>query len=43
MMRDAALQGQTMMRSAGLIDVAASNEDHVPGDAIHEMGGACMG
>jgi choline dehydrogenase-like flavoprotein len=43
MMRDAALQGQVMMRAAGLTDVGAVNEEHVPGDAIHEMGGACMG
>jgi choline dehydrogenase-like flavoprotein len=43
MMRDAALQGQIMMRAAGLVDVGAVNEEHVPGDAIHEMGGACMG
>jgi choline dehydrogenase-like flavoprotein len=43
MMRDAALQGEAMMRAAGLADVGSSNEEHVPGDAIHEMGGACMG
>ncbi len=43
MMRDAALQGQIMMRAAGMVDVGAVNEEHVPGDAIHEMGGACMG
>jgi len=43
MMRDAALQGETMMHAAGLTEVASSNEEHVPGDAIHEMGGACMG
>src|SRR3954469_1780392 len=43
MMRDAAIQGQIMMKAAGLVDVGASNEEHVPGDAIHEMGGACMG
>lgn len=43
MMRDAALQGQIMMRAAGLADVGAVNEEHVPGDAVHEMGGACMG
>jgi len=40
---DAALQGQIMMKAAGLVDVGAVNEEHVPGDAIHEMGGACMG
>ena len=43
MMRDAALQGEAMMRAAGLTDVGSVNEGHVPGDAIHEMGGACMG
>ena len=43
MMRDAALQGEKMMTAAGLTDVGSSNEEHVPGDAIHEMGGACMG
>src|SRR5882724_1233265 len=43
MMRDAALQGEAMMRAASLADVGSSNEEHVPGDAIHEMGGACMG
>ena len=40
---DLALQGEAMMRAAGLTDVGSSNEEHVPGDAIHEMGGACMG
>jgi choline dehydrogenase-like flavoprotein len=43
MMRDAVLQGETMMKAAGLVDVGSTNEEHVPGDAIHEMGGACMG
>ena len=43
MMRDAALQGEAMMKAAGLVDVGSDNEEHVPGDAIHEMGGACMG
>ena len=43
MMRDAALQGEAMMRAAGLANVGSVNEEHVPGDAIHEMGGACMG
>ena len=43
MMRDAAIQGEIMMKAAGLVDVGAMNEEHVPGDAIHEMGGACMG
>jgi len=43
MMRDAALQGEAMMKAAGLVGVGSANEEHVPGDAIHEMGGACMG
>jgi choline dehydrogenase-like flavoprotein len=43
MMRDAALQGEAMMRAASLVNVGSVNEEHVPGDAIHEMGGACMG
>lgn len=43
MMKDAAIQGERMMRAAGLVDVAASEKPHIPGDAIHEMGGACMG
>ncbi|MBW8734867.1 MAG: GMC family oxidoreductase, partial [Asticcacaulis sp.] len=43
MLRDAALQGEVMMKAAGLVNVGSSNEEHVPGDAIHEMGGACMG
>ena len=43
MMRDAAIQGEKMMRAAGLESVGSSNEEHVPGDAIHEMGGACIG
>jgi glucoside 3-dehydrogenase (cytochrome c) catalytic subunit len=32
-----------MMTAAGLTSVGSSNEEHVPGDAIHEMGGACIG
>ena len=43
MMRDAAIHCQIIMKAAGLVDVGASNEEHVPGDAIHEMGGACIG
>ena len=43
MMRDAAMQGEKMMKAAGLVDVWAEEQPHVPGDAIHEMGGACMG
>jgi choline dehydrogenase-like flavoprotein len=43
MMVDAARQGEIMLRAAGLIDVDSRQDEHVPGDAIHEMGGACMG
>jgi choline dehydrogenase-like flavoprotein len=43
MMNDAAKQGELMLRSAGLINVGSRQDEHVPGDAIHEMGGACMG
>ena len=43
LLRDAAIQGEKMMRAAGLSDVGSSNQEHVPGDAIHEMGGACIG
>jgi choline dehydrogenase-like flavoprotein len=42
-MVDAARQGEAMMRAAGLADVGSRQDEHVPGDAIHEMGGACMG
>jgi choline dehydrogenase-like flavoprotein len=43
LLRDSALQGEAMMKAAGLVDVGSSSDAHVPGDAIHEMGGACMG
>ncbi len=43
MMKDAARQGEIMMRAAGLSDAGSREDEHVPGDAIHEMGGACMG
>ena len=43
MMVDAARQGEAMMKAAGLVDVGSRQDEHVPGDAIHEMGGACMG
>jgi choline dehydrogenase-like flavoprotein len=43
MMKDAARQGEIMMRAAGLNNVGSREDEHVPGDAIHEMGGACMG
>ncbi|WP_010544198.1 GMC family oxidoreductase [Sphingomonas elodea] len=40
---DARVQGEAMLRAAGLQNVKSSEGDHVPGDAIHEMGGARMG
>lgn len=43
MMDDALEQGQLMLRRAGLTNVKGSRGKHVPGEAIHEMGGARMG
>ncbi len=43
MMADAREQGEAMLRGAGLTDVQSREGEHVPGDAIHEMGGARMG
>lgn len=43
MMIDAREQGEKMLRAAGLQNVESSVREHVPGDAIHEMGGARMG
>ena len=43
MMADAREQGEKMLRAAGLTNVTSSVREHVPGDAIHEMGGARMG
>ncbi|MBO9623342.1 MAG: GMC family oxidoreductase [Sphingomonas sp.] len=43
MMADAREQGEKMLRAAGLLNVGSSEDEHVPGDAIHEMGGARMG
>lgn len=43
MMADARKQGEIMLRQAGLINVTSYEQKHVPGDAIHEMGGARMG
>lgn len=43
MMADAREQGELMLRKAGLANVMSRAEEHVPGDAIHEMGGARMG
>ena len=43
MMADARTQGEAMLREAGLTNVHSWESEHVPGDAIHEMGGARMG
>ena len=43
MMADAKEQGEAMLRKAGLKNVTSYQSEHVPGDAIHEMGGARMG
>ncbi|NJR79508.1 GMC family oxidoreductase [Sphingomonas corticis] len=43
MMADAREQGEAMLRQAGLTNVTGWEDEHVPGDAIHEMGGARMG
>ena len=43
MMDDARAEGEKMLKAAGLINVGSGRSPHVPGDAIHEMGGARMG
>lgn len=43
MMADARTQGEEMLRRAGLTNVTSEAKEHVPGEAIHEMGGARMG
>lgn len=43
MMSDARVEGEKMLRAAGLVNVTSGAGEHVPGDAIHEMGGARMG
>lgn len=43
MMADARAQGEAMLKAAGLSNVSSTEAEHVPGDAIHEMGGARMG
>ncbi|MBK7169479.1 MAG: GMC family oxidoreductase [Gammaproteobacteria bacterium] len=40
---DAAAQAEQMLKAAGLLNVMTMANPSVPGDAIHEMGGACMG
>jgi choline dehydrogenase-like flavoprotein len=43
LMDDARVQGEDMLRKAGLLNVSSWAGELVPGDAIHEMGGARMG
>lgn len=43
MMVDARAQGEAMLKSAGLSNICTKVDEHVPGEAIHEMGGARMG
>lgn len=43
MMDDARTEGEKMLKAAGLTNVVSGRGQHVPGDAIHEMGGARMG
>ncbi|PVX28431.1 GMC family oxidoreductase [Sphingomonas pokkalii] len=43
MMADARTQGEAMLKAAGLTNIRSYEGEHVPGDAIHEMGGARMG
>ncbi|MFD1035043.1 GMC oxidoreductase [Sphingomonas hankookensis] len=43
MMADARIEGEKMLKAAGLTNVRSYEGEHVPGDAIHEMGGARMG
>lgn len=43
MIADARVQGEAMLRAAGMANVSSREDEHVPGDAIHEMGGVRMG
>jgi choline dehydrogenase-like flavoprotein len=43
MMADARTQGEAMLKGLGLSNIRITESEHVPGDAIHEMGGARMG
>ena len=43
MMADARTEAEAMLRRAGCLNVTSEEKEHVPGDAIHEMGGARMG
>ena len=43
MMERCADRGREDVQGAGLLNVVSNRGEHVPGDAIHEMGGARMG
>jgi choline dehydrogenase-like flavoprotein len=43
MMADARTEGEAMLRAIGLTNITSTQGEQVPGDAIHEMGGARMG
>ena len=43
LLQDAAQQARAMLEGAGLQNVLSVATPSTPGDAIHEMGGACMG
>jgi choline dehydrogenase-like flavoprotein len=43
LMADARVQGEEMLRKAGLLNVSSWAGELIPGEAIHEMGGARMG
>ncbi|RVT42300.1 GMC oxidoreductase [Sphingobium algorifonticola] len=43
MMADARKEAEAMLRGAGLVNISSYAREHVPGDCIHEMGGARMG
>lgn len=43
MMDDALAQTEAMLKGIGLTNIKTSRGEHVPGDAIHELGGARMG
>jgi choline dehydrogenase-like flavoprotein len=43
LMADARVQGEEMLRKAGLLNVSSWAGELIPGEGIHEMGGARMG
>lgn len=43
LIEDARVQGEAMLKAAGLLNVTSGRGENVPGDGIHEMGGARMG